>query len=55
MKKKYRKLLPCKKAENKQAYSRKRFFLTKAFPADTKVYDKTDLYLKTMRKIDPSW
>lgn len=40
MKKKYKKLLPCKKAENRQAYSRRRFFLTKAFLADTKVYEK---------------
>lgn len=35
MKEKYRKLLPCKKTENRQAPSRKRFILNKDFPADT--------------------
>lgn len=57
MKKKYRKLLSCKKAENRQEYSRKRvFFKKKAFPGDTEVYEKKIIiYLKTMRKIEPSW
>lgn len=54
MQKKYSKLLPCKKAKNKQVYS-KRFFLNKAFPDDTEVYEKIDIYLKTMRNIDPRW